>query len=195
MGKTKQSPFNIYIMVQAKKLQSSLTKEQLVKLYTEHGKERKLSADSGIESFMPKKVVFGNVIWHEMPDPAFSHFRIETQNADNFDEIGTVSLSRIHVLGVKKATPEQTLSESDLVLRVIKSGKLSGKKTYMVNGKPLNPVMKVSEDETILNLQGKTFNVVKCERFNVPFEVWATKQEVIEATAKVAEYYELSEVK
>lgn len=171
-----------------------LSKEEIQNLYKEHGKESKLFTDSGIETFMPSKVTFGIPKWQDMPNAEMSHVRIETFNPDNMAESGTVSLSRLHVLGVKKATPDQFLKPEDLVLRSIKKGKLAGKKTYMVSGKPLNPAMRMSEDETILNLQGKTFNVVKAERFNVPFEVWESKEQAIEATDKVAIYYELSEV-
>lgn len=166
------------------------TKEQIAELYTVNGKSSKLIT-MGESSDVPEKVTFGNVYFQENKEnPNFGHFRIEC-----YDEKGvktSCSASKLHVLGLKKATPETTLTGSDLILRTIKNGELKGKKTYMVNGRPLNKVMQMSEPDTLLNLQGKTFKAVKAERFNVPFEVWENKEQAIDA-ASVASYFELSE--
>lgn len=168
------------------------TKEQIAELYTVNGKSNKLIT-MGEPSEVPEIVTFGNVYFKKDEiNPLMSHFRIEC-----YDEKGvktSCSASKLHVLGLKKATPEATLTGSDLILRTIKNGELKGKKTYMVNGKPLNKVMQMSEPDTLLNLQGKTFKAVKAERFNVPFEVWENKEQAIDATS-VASYFELSEIK
>lgn len=166
------------------------TREQIVEMYTNAGKASKLIT-MGESSDVPEKVTFGNVYFQENKEnPNFGHFRIEC-----YDEKGTktsCSASKLHVLGLKKSTPETVLSGSDLILRTIKNGELKGKKTYMINGKPLNKVMQMSEPDTLLNLQGKTFKAVKAERFNIPFEVWENKEQAVDA-ANVASYFELTE--
>lgn len=167
------------------------TREQIAKLYTDNGKSNKLIT-MGESSNVPEKVTFGNVYFQENKEnPNFGHFRIEC-----YDEKGTktsCSASKLHVLGLKKTSPETSLTPANLILRTIKNGDLKGKKTYMVNGAPLNKVMAMSEPDTLLSLQGKTFKAVKAERFNVPFEVWESKDQAIDA-ANIASYFELSEI-
>jgi hypothetical protein len=198
MGKTKPIPFNIYIMVQAKKLESNQTLESLTELYKSNGKEGKLFNDSGLESFIPGNVIFGETFWQTMEPVSMSHFRIQTQDAKDLSKVGNVAVSRIHLSGIKKVGETDTLPESSLIFRKIPFGEFKGKNSYQIALTPetrLNKsVMGSDEVKTQLNLQGKVFKATVCNRFDVPAEVWTTKQEAIDsARAKI--YYELSEVK
>ena len=98
------------------------------------------------------------------------------------------ALSRIVYSGIKKVTKDQTISESDIVLRPTKKGL-----KYMLNGRPLNPSIPNAEHEAIAFLVGKKFKSELATSFAISYMRegnFDSKKQALE-TEHVQNYFEL----
>ena len=128
----------------------------------------------------------------------FTDFRVEDNPHGNAPIIRMIAidkdgkthacaLSRLSAFGIKKVTKDQTLAESDIVLRPTAKGL-----RYQLNGRNLNG-LPTAQDEAITSLIGKNFKAVQRESFAIaymPDSNFDSKAQAIE-TAFIRPYFEL----
>ena len=97
------------------------------------------------------------------------------------------ALGRLSAFGIKKVTKDQTLAESDIVLRPTAKGL-----RYQLNGRNLNN-LPTAQDEAIASLLGKKFKAAQKDSFAIAYLEsgnFESKAQAIE-TAYIRNYYEL----
>lgn len=164
---------------------NKMTRDQVKAALEAKGIKVRESRATIASSTLPEKGIFTDFKVEDNPNGNTPIIRMIA--IDGTGKVHECALGRLAAFGIKKITKDQTLSESDIVLRPTKSGL-----RYQLNGRNLNN-LPIAQDEAVSSLLGKKFKAAQKDSFAIAYLEtgnFESKSQAIE-TAYVRPYYEL----